>query len=110
MADDNKIVPSPTNGFPTTLEEIETFLLKKEASWRETRLREYDDFVELIRVGRALAVGIKAVLVMVEKLEEMQADRLEELENRMVNHDTVRFMVNGLRADIADEQKKLEGE
>jgi hypothetical protein len=95
---------------PQTLEDIEAYLLKKEASWRESRLREYDEFVELIRVGRALAFGIKAVLVVVEKLETMQLDKLVTLENRMVDHDTIRFMVNGIRDDLAKEQGEHDAE
>jgi hypothetical protein len=94
---------------PSTLDDIEIFLLKKEAIWRERRIREHEEFVELIRVGRALAAGIRTVLIVLEKFESLQLNNLAILQNNMANSDTVRFLANGLKRDI-EQDRKLAGD
>ena len=94
---------------PLTLDDIEIFLLKKEAIWRERKIREHEEFVELIRVGRALSAGIRTVLIVLDKFERIQLDNLEVLQNQMANSDTVRFLANGFKHDI-EQEKKIVGD
>jgi hypothetical protein len=94
---------------PTALDDIEIYLLKKEAIWRERRIHEHEEFVELIRVGRALSAGIRTVLIVLDKFERIQLDNLAILQNNMASSDTVRFLSNGMKHDI-EEEKKLVGD
>ena len=82
---------------PMTLDDVEIFLLEREAEWRKNRSADYVEFIDLIHTARVLSSGIKAMLGVI--------DRLETLRQKMAGGDTIRYMGNGIRKDNEQDRK-----
>jgi hypothetical protein len=80
--------PTPEIQKPRTLEDVERYLAEKEMAWQKRRQTCYEEFIGLIVKARALTQD-PAVLAVIDEFEELQC--------KMANTDTIRFIGNGFR-------------